>query len=157
MLKRRSFLAYFSITWLTSCFPMILAVCDPRKTIAQVKNEANVLDENSKVNAKLVAKKTSDGFTVIGSVSELKKSGYIQTKQAAVSLDPRNSNKLVAVNPKCTHQGCDVKWSTEEKIYECPCHKAKFDTNGRVLNGPATKPLATYPTKIVGTQVLVKI
>jgi cytochrome b6-f complex iron-sulfur subunit len=158
MLKRRSFLAYFSLAWLTSCFPIILAICAPRRTMAQARNQADEnLDINSKVNAKAVVKKTSDGFTVIGSVSELKKSGYIQTKQAAVSIDPQNPKKLVAVNPKCTHQGCDVKWSTEEKKYECPCHNAKFDADGKVLNGPATKPLTTYPAKIVGTQVLVKI
>jgi cytochrome b6-f complex iron-sulfur subunit len=140
MLKRRSFLAYFSVSWLTSCFPMILAICDPRKA-----------------SANSVIKKTSDGFTVLGSVNELKKSGYIQTEQAAVLIDPQNSKKLVAVNPKCTHKGCDVKWSIEEKKYECPCHGAKFDASGKVLNGPATKPLTTYPTKIVGTQILVKI
>jgi cytochrome b6-f complex iron-sulfur subunit len=157
MLKRRSFLAYFSVTWLTSCFPMILAFCDPRKTIAQAKTDADILEVNSKDSTKSVSKKTSDGFTVIGSVSELKKSGYIQTKEVAVSIDPQNSKKLVAVNPKCTHKSCDLKWSIEEKKYECPCHGAKFDANGKVSNGPATQSLATYPAKIVGTQVLVKM
>jgi cytochrome b6-f complex iron-sulfur subunit len=140
MLKRRSFIAYFSISWLTSCFPMILSICAPHK-----------------VNANSDLKKTSDGFTTVGSVNELKKSGYLQTEQAAVLIDPQNPKKLVAVNPKCTHKGCDVKWSMEEKKYECPCHGAKFDANGKVLSGPATKSLTTYPAKIVGTQVLVKV
>ena len=153
MLKRRSFLAYFSIIWLTSCFPMILAACSPRNSIAQTTTNP----EGSKDNSKSVVKKTADGFTVVGSISELKKTGYLQTKEVAVLIDPHNSKKLIATNPKCTHQGCDVKWSTEGKKYECPCHGAAFDANGEVLNGPATRPLTTYPAKIVGTQVLVKI
>ena len=78
-------------------------------------------------------------------------------KAVAVLRNPYNSQKLIAVNPKCTHQGCDVKWVAEEKKYACPCHGSNFDANGEVLNGPATKPLAAYPAKIVGSQVLVEI
>jgi cytochrome b6-f complex iron-sulfur subunit len=131
MLKRRSFLAYFSIGWLTSCFPMILAICDPRKAIAQ----ADIPSTGDKDRAKPVAQKKSEGFTVVGSVSDLDKNGYLQTKEVAVLRSPGNPDKLIAVNPKCTHQGCA----------------------GEVLNGPATKPLTAYSAKIVGTQVLVAI
>jgi cytochrome b6-f complex iron-sulfur subunit len=153
MLNRRAFLSYFSIGWLTSCFPMILAICDPRKTIAQ----ASTTHENLLIANKDIAKSVVNGFTVIGSTSELKKTGYLETKGITVLINPDHPNKLVAVNPKCTHNGCDVKCSTGEKKYECPCHGASFDANGAVLKGPATKPLSTYPVKIVGTQVLVKI
>jgi cytochrome b6-f complex iron-sulfur subunit len=153
MLKRRSFLAYFSIGWLTNCFPMILAICDPRKAIAQ----DDIPSTSDKDRAKPIAQKKSNGFTVAGSVSDLDKNGYLQTKSVAILRSPGNPNKLIAVNPKCTHQGCDVKWAAEEKKYACPCHGASFDANGEVLNGPATKPLTAYSAKIVGTQVLVAI
>jgi cytochrome b6-f complex iron-sulfur subunit len=157
MLKRRAFLTYFSIGWLTGCFPMILAICNPRRNMAQATtNHDNLLIANKDI-AKSVANKKVDGFTVIGSTGELKKTGYLETKGATVLITPDHPNKLVAVNPKCTHSGCNVKWSKEEKKYECPCHGASFDANGAVLKEPATKPLATYPAKIVGTQVLVKI
>jgi cytochrome b6-f complex iron-sulfur subunit len=153
MLKRRSFLAYFSIGWLTSCFPMILAICDPRKAIAQ--DTAPSTDDKDR--AKPIAQKKPEGFTVVGSVSDLDKNGYLQTKGVAVLRSPGNPDKLIAVNPKCTHQGCDVKWAAADKKYACPCHGASFDANGEVLNGPATKPLTAYAAKIVGTQVLVAI
>jgi cytochrome b6-f complex iron-sulfur subunit len=156
MLKRRSFLTYFSLGWLTTCFPVVLAACAP-KTSNQSTANADILTTDDKGTAKPASKKTADGFTVVGSVTELEKTGYLQTKEVAVSKDPTNPKKLLAVNPKCTHEGCDVKWMTGEKKYECPCHSAEFAADGKVLKGPAKKNLATYPAKIVGTQILVKI
>jgi cytochrome b6-f complex iron-sulfur subunit len=157
MIKRRSFLTYFSIGWLSSCFPVALAACAPNKSATQTTATSEAPGAGDKGTAKPSAKKTADGFTVVGSVAELEKAGYLQTKTVAVAKDPANPKKLLAVNPKCTHQGCDVKWMAGEKKYECPCHDSDFAADGKVLKGPATKSLATYPAKIVGTQVLVKI
>jgi cytochrome b6-f complex iron-sulfur subunit len=156
MLKRRSFLTYFSLGWLTTCFPVVLAACAPKASTQSTTN-ADVPTTDDKGTAKPVSKKTADGFTVVGSVAELEKAGYIQTKEVAVSKDPTNPKQLLAVNPKCTHEGCDVKWMAGEKKYECPCHSAEFAADGKVLKGPAKNNLATYSAKVVGTQILVKI
>ena len=153
MLKRRSFLAYSSISWLTICFPTILAAYDPSRAIAH----DDVLSTGDKDSRKPVAQKKPEDFIVVGSVSDLDKNGYLQTKEVAVIRNPYNPQKVIAVNPKCTHQGCDVKWVVGEKRYECPCHDSDFAADGKVLKGPASTSLATYPAKIVGTQVLVKI
>ena len=152
MLKRRSFLSYFSIGWLVSCFPVALAACAPKSA-----NNAQDPTTGDKGTTKPAATKTMEGFTVVGSVADLDKAGYLQTKEVAVARNPANPKQLLAVNPKCTHQGCDVKWAAGEKKYECPCHDSDFAADGKVLKGPATKSLATYPVKIVGTQVLVKV
>jgi cytochrome b6-f complex iron-sulfur subunit len=162
MIKRRSFLGYFGIGWLASCFPVVLAACAPSQstTSATTTNtDTPATDEKggTKPMAKPVAQKTAEGFTVVGSVADLEKAGYLQTKGVAVSKDPANPKKLLAVNPKCTHQGCDVQWVPGTKKYACPCHNAEYASDGKVLKGPATESLATYPAKIVGTQVLVKV
>jgi cytochrome b6-f complex iron-sulfur subunit len=142
---------------LAACFPVVLAACAPKQSTTEATSSTPDPASDDKTTAKPATKKTTDGFTVVGTVAQLEQAGYIQTKQVAVTKDPANPKQLLAVNPKCTHQGCDVKWMTGEKRYDCPCHDAEYAADGKVLKGPATKSLAKYPAKIVGTQVLVKV
>jgi len=46
-----------------------------------------------------------------------------------------------ALSPVCTHAACIVNWNGEEKSWDCPCHGARYDIDGNVLTGPATKNL----------------
>jgi Rieske Fe-S protein len=58
----------------------------------------------------------------------------------AVYRDDRG--ELHAVSAKCTHLGCVVHFNSAEHSWDCPCHGSRFDTNGEVLHGPASTPLA---------------
>jgi cytochrome b6-f complex iron-sulfur subunit len=155
MSKRGSFLTYFTISSVTSIFPAILTIFKPRPAGANL-TEDDTLDLQGK-DINKTARKKPEGFSVAGSVADLDKNGYLQTKGVILVRNPTNFQHIIAVNPKCTHQGCDVKWAAADKKYACPCHGASFDANGAVLSEPATKPLTTYPAKIVGSQVLVKV
>jgi len=39
----------------------------------------------------------------------------------------------------CTHLGCTVEANGQQ--FACPCHGSRMDGNGRVLKGPADRPL----------------
>ena len=40
---------------------------------------------------------------------------------------------------RCTHLGCALKFNSDERSYDCPCHGSRFSESGRLLNGPAIK------------------
>ena len=46
-----------------------------------------------------------------------------------------------AVSARCTHLGCLVAFNEAETAWECPCHGSRFDIAGKVLQGPARRPL----------------
>src|SRR5438270_6830294 len=52
------------------------------------------------------------------------------------------AGELHAVAATCTHLGCRLAFNTAERSWDCPCHGSRFDVEGRVLQGPATKDLA---------------
>lgn len=51
----------------------------------------------------------------------------------------RDAAGLYAVSAVCTHLGCTVSRSTEG--FACPCHGSRFAPTGKVLGGPAPRPL----------------
>lgn len=51
---------------------------------------------------------------------------------------------FLALSRTCTHLGCTVPWSPEQKQFACPCHASAFDIRGEVIRAPADRPLDLY-------------
>ena len=64
-------------------------------------------------------------------------------------------NKIVAFAPQCTHLGCAYHWEEKENNFLCPCHTSTFSIDGKVLSGPAPRPLDRLVTKIDQGKILI--
>ena len=69
------------------------------------------------------------------------------------------AGKFHATQNMCTHEeGPLGEGFLDDKVITCPLHGAMFDvTTGKVLEGPATKDIQTYETKVEGDKVLIKV
>ena len=57
------------------------------------------------------------------------------------------NGELHIVDITCTHLGCELKWNSAEKSWDCPCHGSRFTFEGDVIEGPAFKRLNQYKEK----------
>ena len=73
------------------------------------------------------------------------------TGQQAHVLQP-TAGKFACLSAICTHSGCTVAWAGN--AFNCPCHGSKFDALGKVLRGPAARPLPAIPVKVEGSNVV---
>ena len=65
----------------------------------------------------------------------------VQYEGEKIAMYKDEQHNIHAVNPTCTHIHCTVSWNTAEKSWDCPCHGARYNCDGEVLTGPATKNL----------------
>jgi cytochrome b6-f complex iron-sulfur subunit len=55
-----------------------------------------------------------------------------------------SDGELHALDAKCTHEGCTVRYVARDDLIWCACHNARFDLDGRVLAGPPPRPLSKH-------------
>ncbi|MCU1657654.1 MAG: Rieske (2Fe-2S) domain protein [Pseudonocardiales bacterium] len=63
------------------------------------------------------------------------------------------SGQFTAYDAICPHQGCTVNFVSPGAGFACPCHGSAFDSQGHLLNGPASRGLAPIPVVVDGTSV----
>jgi ubiquinol-cytochrome c reductase cytochrome b subunit len=59
-----------------------------------------------------------------------------------------SSSEVTVYSPICPHLGCHYDWNPQSKTFMCPCHGSVFSIDGKVLGGPAPRPLDTLPFKV---------
>ncbi len=106
--------------------------------------------------AQMPAAATLPQGTELAQVSEIPIGGT-----AAATVDGQEfllaqpaEGSIVAVSAICTHQGCVVSAAPTE--FDCSCHGSRFEAaTGRVLGGPAPRPLHPVAVTIVDGAVVV--
>jgi menaquinol-cytochrome c reductase iron-sulfur subunit len=77
--------------------------------------------------------------------------GWMVTPEKATAWVVKQAdNAVVAYAPQCTHLGCAYHWDDPSHTFVCPCHTSVFSIDGKVLSGPAPRPLDRYMVKIEG-------
>ena len=88
---------------------------------------------------------------------DIKTDAYIEERRTLDVWVIKHSPKDVTVfSPICPHLGCRYNWHPQKQEFICPCHGSVFAKDGKVLAGPAPRPLDTLPKKIQGNELLVE-
>jgi cytochrome b6-f complex iron-sulfur subunit len=144
-MNRRDFFAFVGLGLIASSLPMAVVACSSET-------------KESKTSDSPAA--ASKGWQKIGTTAELDKKGQLLLEKSPIGpvlvVGTSKSKNVIAVNPTCTHKGCTVAWEAKNNNFLCPCHGSDFGTDGKVLKGPADKPLKTYQAKIEGNAILVQ-
>jgi cytochrome b6-f complex iron-sulfur subunit len=79
--------------------------------------------------------------------------GYIYKNGVVIARV--SQTQFSALSQACTHQGTTVNYQSSASRFHCPNHGSNFDTNGNVINGPATRNLTKYNTTLSGNSLRV--
>lgn len=90
------------------------------------------------------------GAPVLTSFTSLVEDAYMKAapKDVAIYVINKGGDEFVIYDDRCTHLGCPYNWSDKDREFQCPCHNAVFDEDGRVLGGPPPRPLDRYEFKV---------
>ncbi len=75
-----------------------------------------------------------------------------KTTAWVVKMDDQS---VVAYAPNCTHLGCAYHWDAQQMNFLCPCHTSVFSVDGKVLAGPAPRPLDRYASRVESGKLLI--
>jgi menaquinol-cytochrome c reductase iron-sulfur subunit len=82
--------------------------------------------------------------------------GWRSFQEKAIAWVVRTSeDNVVAYSPQCTHLGCAYHWEESGNEFVCPCHGSRFSIDGKVLAGPASRPLDRYPVQVEDSKLLI--
>lgn len=94
----------------------------------------------------------------LGQVPALANSGgWALIIQSQVLVANLGGNQFTALTSVCTHSGCDRNWSFSNNVFLCSCHNSRFSTDGSVINGPAARPLRSYPISRDGNTLTIQL
>ncbi|MFF4490407.1 FAD-dependent oxidoreductase [Streptomyces sp. NPDC001544] len=112
---------------------------DPRRLKSAVREAPSFLRNQAKVAGHFIG----DRLRPAPSVDEIGpgEGAVVHSGHERLAVHRDEGGKLHALSARCTHMGCLVAFNSAERAWECPCHGSRFDIDGKVVQGPAVKPL----------------
>ena len=99
-------------------------------------------------------------FTKIGTTSDFLFDRMTGVESSGKDvLVARANGRFYALGNRCTHEGCRLSnGRLRDGKIRCPCHGSVFDPlTGKVLQGPAEKPVPVYHIKVENGRIWVDI
>ena len=81
-------------------------------------------------------------------IAERESDGWYETRRQTMIFLDREGDGYRALSSTCTHLSCRVRWESERKRFECPCHGGVYDREGRVVAGPPPRPLDRLAVRV---------
>jgi len=111
---------------------------DPSRKTLSFDTAKMFLEENLDVGAQLTDLLPTGGDVKGGAEIGAGEGAILQRGAMKIAAYRDEQGVLHERSAYCTHLGCVVKWNSEEKSWDCPCHGSRFSPTGdTVLNGPA--------------------
>ncbi|MEU6811977.1 FAD-dependent oxidoreductase [Streptomyces sp. NPDC046831] len=112
---------------------------DPRRLLSTVREAPSFLKHQAQVARHFVG----DRLRPVPPVEAVPpgEGAVVRAGGDRVAVYRDEEGRTHAVSARCTHMGCLVSFNAAERAWECPCHGSRFDTDGKVIQGPATRPL----------------
>jgi glycine/D-amino acid oxidase-like deaminating enzyme/nitrite reductase/ring-hydroxylating ferredoxin subunit len=119
--------------------------------IAGRQNEWETLYDPSRVSLRAAPEFAKENLNVAAQYRDYASAGDVdkaaEIKVGTAALIRRGLTKIAAYRDAhgklhefsavCPHLGCIVDWNETEQTWDCPCHGSRFDSHGKVVNGPA--------------------
>jgi Rieske Fe-S protein len=124
----------------------VLAACTTYGKETEASSESATAPTSSAPNGA-----AAPGADAIAKTSEVPVGSGIIVGQ--VVLTQPTAGDIKGFSAICTHAGCEVNKVAEGTI-DCPCHGSKFNLDGSVAKGPATKPLEPAAVSVSGDSII---
>jgi cytochrome b6-f complex iron-sulfur subunit len=101
----------------------------------------------SMINGSVSGRTVSVTIDAASPLASAGSAAFLQSTIGRFLVARTGQQSFSALTAVCTHEQCDVTtFSSSSSRFVCPCHGSQYTTSGAVANGPATRPLQSFPT-----------
>jgi Rieske Fe-S protein len=106
---------------------------------------------------KAYAKKLAIGLDKADALKTVGGSIVLKVKDRSILFVRDSDTTVKGFDPVCPHQNCTIGWDAKAGCLKCPCHASNFAPDGKVLSGPAPRPLKTYDCSLDDQRIIVSV